>query len=102
MGKGPILARGANINPHLFELLSSAAEKEKISIQHTASPRATGTDANVMQISRGGVATALVKIPLRYMHTPVETVSLGDLEDAAKLIVAALNRIASREEFIPR
>ena len=101
LGKGPILARGANINPHLFELLSTAAEKEKIAIQHTASPRATGTDANVMQISRGGVATALVKIPLRYMHTPVETVSLGDLENAAKLIVAALGRITSKAEFIP-
>jgi endoglucanase len=102
LGKGPILARGANINPHLFELLTTAAEKEKIAIQHTASPRATGTDANVMQISRGGVATALVKIPLRYMHTPVETLSLGDLEDAAKLIVAALGRITSKAEFIPR
>ena len=102
LGKGPILARGANINPHLFELLSAAAEKEKIAIQHTASPRATGTDANVMQISRGGVATALVKIPLRYMHTPVETVSLGDLEDAARLIVAALGRISSKAEFVPR
>lgn len=102
LGKGPILARGANINPHLFELLSTAAEKEKIAIQHTATPRATGTDANVMQISRGGVATALVKIPLRYMHTPVETVSLADLEAAAKLIVAALGRITSREEFVPR
>ncbi|MBK5276986.1 MAG: M42 family metallopeptidase [Desulfuromonadales bacterium] len=102
LGKGPILARGANINPHLFELLSTAADKEKIAIQHTASPRATGTDANVMQISRGGVATALVKIPLRYMHTSVETVSLGDLEDAARLIVAVLGRITSKEEFIPR
>ncbi|MDU0458542.1 MAG: M42 family metallopeptidase [Geobacteraceae bacterium] len=102
LGKGPILARGANINPHLFELLSKAAAKEKISVQHTATPRATGTDANVMQISRGGVATALVKIPLRYMHTPVETVSLADLESAAKLIVAALASITSREEFIPR
>jgi len=101
LGKGPILTRGANINPHLFELLSSTAEKEKIAVQHTANPRATGTDANVMQISRNGVATALVKIPLRYMHTPVETVSLSDLENAAKLIVAALGRIASREEFIP-
>jgi endoglucanase len=101
LGKGPILTRGANINPHLFELLSVAAEKEKISVQHTANPRATGTDANVMQISRNGVATALVKIPLRYMHTPVETVSLGDMEDAAKLIVAALEGITTREEFIP-
>jgi endoglucanase len=102
LGKGPILTRGANINPPLFELLSVAAEKEKIAVQHTANPRATGTDANVMQISRGGVATALVKVPLRYMHTPVETVSLGDLENAAKLIVAVLGRIRSKEEFIPR
>ncbi len=102
LGKGPILTRGANINPRLFELLSATAEKEKIAVQRTANPRATGTDANVMQISRGGVATALVKIPLRYMHTPVETVSLGDLEGAAKLIVAALGRITSKEEFIPK
>lgn len=102
LGKGPILTRGANINPCLFDLLSLTAEKEKIAVQLTANPRATGTDANVMQISRGGVATALVKIPLRYMHTPVETVSLGDLENAAKLIVAALARMTSQAEFIPR
>ncbi|MDD2367202.1 MAG: M42 family metallopeptidase [Desulfuromonadaceae bacterium] len=102
LGKGPILARGANINHHLFELLSKTAEKEKIAIQHTSAPRGTGTDANVMQISRGGVATALVKIPLRYMHTTVETISLGDLQEAAKLIVAALAKISSREEFIPQ
>jgi endoglucanase len=102
LGKGPILTRGPNINPPLFDLLSTTAEKEKIMVQFTSNPRATGTDANVMQISRGGVATALVKIPLRYMHTPIETVSLGDLENAAKLIVAALGRITSKEEFIPR
>lgn len=102
LGKGPILARGANINPRLFELLCETAESEKLVIQHTASPRATGTDANVMQISRGGVATALVKIPLRYMHTPIETVALSDLENAAKLIVATLERITSRDEFVPK
>ena len=55
-----------------------------------------------MQISRGGVATALVKIPLRYMHTPVETVALSDLVDCARLIVAALAKITSREDFIPK
>lgn len=101
LGAGPILTRGANINPHLFELLSLTAEKEKISVQYTANPRATGTDANVMQISRSGVATALVKIPLRYMHTPIETVSLSDLENAAKLIVATLESITTKGEFIP-
>ena len=102
LGKGPILTRGANINHRLFELLSESAVKKDISVQYTANPRATGTDANVMQISRGGVATALVKIPLRYMHTPVETVALSDLENAAKLIVAALEGISSKDEFIPR
>jgi endoglucanase len=101
LGKGPILARGANINPRLFELLASTAASAKIGVQYSATPRATGTDANVMQISRGGVATALVKIPLRYMHTPVETLSLSDLEDAAKLVAAVLERITTREEFVP-
>ncbi len=102
LGKGPILTRGANINHALFELLHATALKDKIQVQLTANPRATGTDANVMQISRGGVATALVKLPLRYMHTPVEVVSLGDLEQAARLIVATLKRINDRSMFIPQ
>ncbi|HEY6839448.1 MAG TPA: M42 family metallopeptidase [Geobacteraceae bacterium] len=101
LGKGPILPRGANINPALFELLADTARQEGIPVQFTGIPRATGTDANVMQISRGGVATALVKIPLRYMHTPVEVLSLSDLENAVKLITATLRRIGNREAFIP-
>ncbi len=101
LGKGPILPRGANINPALFELLAATAGEEKISVQFTGLPRATGTDANVMQISRSGVATALVKIPLRYMHTPVEVLSLSDLDNAVQLIVKALYRITDRNFFIP-
>jgi len=101
LGKGPILPRGANINPALFELLSGTAMGENIPVQYTGIPRATGTDANVMQISRGGVATALVKVPLRYMHTPVEVLSLADLDNAVKLIVAALYRITDKTAFIP-
>ncbi|HJV65854.1 MAG TPA: M42 family metallopeptidase [Geomonas sp.] len=101
LGKGPILPRGANINPALFDLLSDTATHENIPVQYTGIARATGTDANVMQISRSGVATALVKLPLRYMHTPVETLSLSDLEAAVKLIVATLARIADKEAFIP-
>lgn len=101
LGQGPILARGANINHALFELLYTTAQKDKIPVQLTATPRATGTDANVMQISRGGVATALVKLPLRYMHTPVEVISLSDLEQAAVLIVAALRRMGDKQAFIP-
>ncbi|MBJ6727743.1 M42 family metallopeptidase [Geomesophilobacter sediminis] len=102
LGKGPILPRGANINPVLFDLLSGAAETDHIPVQYTGIPRATGTDANVMQISRGGVATALVKIPLRYMHTPVETLELADLENCVKLIVATLARITDKNAFIPQ
>jgi endoglucanase len=102
LGKGPILPRGANINPALFELLAETAAAENIPVQFTGIPRATGTDANVMQISRGGVATALVKIPLRYMHTPVEVLSLSDLENAVRLIVATLARVQDKEAFIPR
>jgi len=101
LGKGPILPRGANINPALFDLLAETAVREGIPVQFTGIGRATGTDANVMQISRRGVATALVKIPLRYMHTPVEVLSLSDLENAVRLITAALYRIGSREAFIP-
>jgi len=101
VGKGPIITRGANINPVLFDLLANTAKEKKIPVQITATPRATGTDANVMQISRAGVATALVKIPLRYMHTPVEVLSLSDLENAAKLIAAVLGKIRNRNDFIP-
>lgn len=101
LGKGPILPRGANINPALFDLIAATAEEQKIPVQFTGIPRATGTDANVMQISRGGVATALVKIPLRYMHTPVEVLALSDLENAVKLIVAVLSKIRDKAIFIP-
>lgn len=101
LGKGPILPRGANINPILHDLLVETAEQEKIPYQLTGIPRATGTDANPMQISRGGVATALVKIPLRYMHTPVEVLDLRDLDHAVKLLVAVLGRIKDKDAFIP-
>jgi endoglucanase len=102
LGKGPIIPRGANINPQLFDLLSETAVQENIPVQYTGIGRATGTDANVMQISRGGVATALVKIPLRYMHTPVETLSLSDLEGAIHLIVSTVARISDKEAFLPQ
>lgn len=102
LGKGPVLARGANINPVLFELLQRTAAAEDIPIQIIGVPRATGTDANVMQLSRGGVATALIGIPLRYMHTPVEVLSLSDLEHAIALLTAMVLRIEKEQSFIPR
>ncbi len=101
LGGGPIITRGPNINPALFEMLLETAREDDIPCQISAQPRATGTDANVMQLSRGGVATALVSVPLRYMHTPVEMLSLGDLENTVRLLSGLIYRIGQREAFIP-
>lgn len=101
LGKGPVIARGPNINPVLFDLICDTAKAEEIPIQIIGAPRATGTDANAMQLSRGGVATALLGIPLRYMHTPVETLDLQDLEAAIKLLSAVVKCIDSNISFIP-
>lgn len=102
LGAGPLLARGANINPQLFALLCETARQENIPVQIVAAPRTTGTDANVMQLSRGGVATALVSVPLRYMHSPVEVLSLADIEATIALLSATLCRIRERGAFIPQ
>lgn len=101
LGKGPILHVGANINPVLGKMLCSTAGRKKIEYQMQPEPRATGTDANAMQLSRGGCAAALVSIPARYMHTPVEVVSLKDLEAAAVLIAESVLGMTGRENFIP-
>jgi endoglucanase len=101
LGGGPILARGANINPVLFETLVRTAQEEGIPFQINGAPRATGTDANVMQLSRRGVATALVSVPLRYMHTPVEVLSLDDVENTVRLLTGMLFRIGETSAFIP-
>jgi putative aminopeptidase FrvX len=98
---GPIIARGANINHRLFDLLVAAAEKAKVRYQIGAEPRATGTDANPMQLSRGGRAAALVSVPLRYMHTPSEMLSLKDLEATVKLLTRFLLDLKPGEDFTP-
>jgi endoglucanase len=87
LGGGPILCRGANINPKIYQRLHAAAKKAKIPFQLEADPRPTGTDARAIQMARGGVATGLVSIPLRYMHTPSEVVDLEDVERCVKLLV---------------
>ena len=101
LGKGPVIARGPNINPVLFELLMTTARDEEIPCQVIGIPRASGTDANVMQLARGGVATALVSIPLRYMHTPVEVLDWADLEGAVRLLAALCRRISDNVSFVP-
>jgi len=100
-GKGPILHRGGNINPVLARLMEKTARKKRIPFQMQAEPRATGTDANAMQINRAGAAAALVSIPNRYMHTPVEVVSLKDLDNAVALLAATLAEIKPGMSFIP-
>ena len=87
LGGGPIICRGANINPKIYQKLLAAAKKAKIPFQLEADPRPTGTDARAIQMGRGGVATGLVSIPLRYMHTPSEVVDLEDVERCVKLLV---------------
>lgn len=100
-GKGPIIARGPNINPVLFELLVKAAEKAKVPYQIGAEPRGTGTDANAIQLSRGGKAAALISIPLRYMHTPTEVLSLKDLDAAVKLLARFVLDLKPGCDFTP-
>lgn len=101
LGKGPVVARGANINPVVFDGLMKTAKTAKISVQVEPSPRATGTDANVIQLTRSGVAAGLLSIPNRYMHTPVEMISTKDLEDAAKLLAAYIVSLKPGDDFTP-
>jgi endoglucanase len=101
LGKGPIIARGPNINPVLFEQLIKTARTEDIPCQVMGIPRATGTDANAMQLVHGGVATALISIPLRYMHTPVEVLDWSDLDAAVRLLAALCRRLSPQTSFIP-
>lgn len=101
MGSGPVVSRGANINPPLEKLLIKTAKKKRIPFQLEAAPGGTPTDANVIQLTRSGVATALVSIPNRYMHTQVEVVALSDLEAAAKLIAESVMNINKKTKFIP-
>lgn len=88
LGGGPIITRGANINPVMFNALVDIAETNKIPFQIEADPRPTGTDGRELQMAPGGLATAVVSIPLRYMHTASEIVDLKDVENTVQLLVA--------------
>lgn len=101
VGQGPIISRGANINPALFDLLLATAREEEIPYQLMGAPRGTGTDANVIQLNRAGVAAALIQVPLRYMHSPVEVLSLADIDYTIRLLVALMPRLAEEKSFIP-
>jgi putative aminopeptidase FrvX len=94
LGGGPIICRGPNINPKVYERLVKAAKKLEIPYQLEADPRPTGTDARALQIGRGGIATGLVSIPMRYMHTPSEIVDLEDAERTVQLFVEFAQELA--------
>jgi len=101
MGKGPVIARGPNINAKLHALLVDTAQKAKIPHQVAGEPRGTGTDANAIQLNRAGVATGLISVPNRYMHSPCEVVHLGDLEHISRLIAETVARIDGSTDFVP-
>jgi len=102
LGEGPVIAKGGNINPVVLKLLVEAAESNDIPYQVEAVPRATGTDANAIQITRCGVAAGLISIPNRYMHTQVEVVSLADLENATRLLAEMVASIDESIDFTPK
>jgi len=101
LGAGPVLFRGPNINPHVLEELEAAAARLSIPVQVRGVPRATGTDANAIQISRDGPATALIGIPNRYMHSPVEVVHLDDLNNAARILAEFCASVTAQTNWIP-
>jgi endoglucanase len=98
-GSGPVITRGSTLDPTLFELLHDAGEAEGIPFTVEASARYTGTDADAVHMSRGGVPTAVVSVPLRYMHSPVEMVQLDDVDRAARLIAATAQRLTADISF---
>ena len=100
LGGGPIIGRGPNINPFMYERLVECAEKAKIPYQVECEPRPTGTDARAIQMAGKGVAAAVVSIPLRYMHTPSEVVDLADVENTVKLITAFALSLKKNEKGI--
>lgn len=99
LGAGPIIARGPNISPLVFKRLIECAKTKKIPYQVESEGRPTGTDARVIQTSRCGVATGLVSIPLRYMHTPCETLDLQDVENTVQLLCAFALSLDPKERF---
>lgn len=101
LGKGPVLHRGPNINPVMEAELFKVAKAKKIAYQVTAEPRGTGTDANAMQLARGGAATALISVPNRYMHTPVEVISTKDLDNTVRLIVEYVAAHPYKRDYRP-
>jgi putative aminopeptidase FrvX len=101
LGSGPVLHRGPNINQTLSDLMESVGKKKKIPFQVSGDGGIMGTDAGAMQVSRRGVAAALISIPNRYMHSPIEMVSLEDVENAASLLAQVILALKPDQSFVP-
>jgi endoglucanase len=101
LGGGPVIERGSSNSPVMFDMLMEIAEREGIPYQLAVSPSTTGTDADAIHLSRGGVATAVMSVPNRYMHTPNEMVQLDDVENTARLIAAFARSLSEETDFVP-
>jgi putative aminopeptidase FrvX len=99
LGSGPVIARGPVLNRRVADMLVAAAEAEEIPYTVEVSGRSTFTDADSLHVSRAGVPTGGVWIPLRYMHTPVEVVQLDDVEATVRLLVAFAQRLEAGADF---
>lgn len=99
LGSGPVVTRGSTLHPRLFQIVCEAAKAQEIPYTVDASGRGTGTDADAVHLSRGGVPTALVSVPLRYMHSPVELIDLADVQACAALVAAAAMRLDAETQF---
>jgi putative aminopeptidase FrvX len=102
LGSGPVLSRGSSIHPMMFERMAETAEREGIPYTIQGSPRLTSTDADAIYLQRHGVATSVISVPNRYMHSPNEVVSLDDVDATVKLIAAFCRAIRAEDDFIPR
>lgn len=101
LDKGPVLAKGAPINIKINKLLEKTARKLNINVQYELTPRMTGTDADKMRLTGRGVPVSLVSLPLRYMHSPVETSSLKDIDEEIELLVTMIASLTGEESLNP-
>jgi putative aminopeptidase FrvX len=99
LGGGPVVAHGSACHPEVVARLTRLAKRLRIDLQHEASPNYTGTDADSIYTTRAGIPTAVVGLPQRYMHSPVETIHLGDLENVARLLAAFCQELKPAERF---
>src|SRR5699024_426559 len=97
----PVLAKGAPINRKMNSLLEQAAIRQRMDIQYELTPAMTGTDADKMRLTGKGVPISLVSLPLRYMHSPVETASLRDIDEVIDLLVATIKNLTGKESMNP-